>query len=315
MKTIAVYRSFLHSALTSMIFICCIVCANAQEMPVVTCRHLFDIQAGFTYPTDVTVSPAGTVHIVDGVNQRIAVFDSDGKPLDSHTTSLASDIAESAPVGITSDADGRLFVADPPNRCIKIYDKNGLYITSLKAPQKDALKPFDPVDAAVDTTLNRCYVVDNDNHRIVLFDLDKPSVIDIRGKNGEKPGEFQYPFLCSMDTQSTLYVVDVLNTRVQAFNTQGRTMSIIGKWGVDRGEFYRPKGVTVDNRDRIFVTDSYLGVVQVFKRFRTFIGVLADQKGTMLRFNTPVGIHADTLNRLFIVEMKSNTVRVYQLTE
>ena len=118
-----------------------------------------------------------------------------------------------------------------------------------------------------------------------------------------------------MDKYSTLYVVDVLNTRVQAINHEGRAMAYIGKWGVDRGQLYRPKGVTIDKKDRIYVSDSYLGVIQIFKRYRKFLGVLGNKMGEMLRFKTPTGIDVDDDLRLYIVEMIQNRVSVYQILD
>jgi DNA-binding beta-propeller fold protein YncE len=204
-------------------------------------------------------------------------------------------------------------VADSGNHRVQAFDPLGGFLYKFNTNLNDPGRPVDPTDIAIDDSKNRCYVVDNDNHRILLYTKDGSRLLQKWGTRGEKPGEFQFPFLAALDKTSTLYVVDVLNTRVQAINEEGRTMAYIGKWGVDRGQFYRPKGVTVDKNNRIYVSDSYLGVIQVFQRYKNFIGVLGDESGKMLRFKTPSGIYVDNSLKLYVVEMLENRVAVYQI--
>jgi DNA-binding beta-propeller fold protein YncE len=213
------------------------------------------------------------------------------------------------------DKDGSIYVADSGNRLVQVFAPTGQFRFEFPVTVPESARPADPVDVVLDESINRCYVIDNDNHRILVYQRDGSSLLTMWGRSGEKPGEFQFPFLAALDNQSTLYVVDVLNTRVQALNEAGRAMAYIGKWGVDRGQFYRPKGVTVDKKDRIYVSDSYMGVVQVFERFRKFLGVLGNPEGQMIRFSTPVGIAIDDGLRLYVVEMLLNRVSVYQIVE
>ncbi len=196
-----------------------------------------------------------------------------------------------------------------------MFDPAGRFQFGFPVEVENSLRQPNPIDVVIDESKDRCYVVDNHNHRILIYKKDGSQLLKIWGSRGEKPGEFNFPFLATHDSYSTLYVVDVLNTRVQAINDEGRTIALIGKWGVDRGQFYRPKGVTVDKKDRIYVSDSFLGVVQVFKRYNTFLGVIGSESGKMLKFTTPTGIYVDDNLRLYIVEMRQNRVSVYQILQ
>lgn len=291
--------------------------ARCQEdaVPVVVARHLFDIEADFLHPSDVAVGADGRIYVLDGVNSRVMVFDRKGAYLFRFGARGTGKGGLNNPLGIALDAQGAVYIADSGNSLIQVFDAEGRFRFDFAVQYYKNRQPSDPVDIAVDDKRGLCYVVDNENHQVLVYRKDGSRLLEGWGSRGEKPGEFQFPFLAAMDSQSTLYVVDVLNTRVQAINSEGRTVAVVGKWGVDRGQFYRPKGVAVDAQDRIYVSDGYLGVVQVFKRFRAFLGVLSDEHKQFLRFKTPTGIFVDEALRIYVVEMMRNRVRVYQIVE
>jgi len=281
-----------------------------EKPPAIKAKHLYDITADFCHPSDLSVGPDGRIHILDGTNNRVVIYNPVNKQISSFKINSKQNVI-SHPLGIDVASNGDIYIADSGNHCIRIFTPEGKVKNTFKLNSNNT----DPTDIVTDLNLNRCYVIDNDNHRILVYDLKNFNLIDTWGESGEKPGEFQYPFLAAKDSTSTLYVVDVLNTRVQAINPEGRTMATLGKWGVNAGQFYRPKGVTIDKKDQIYVSDSYLGVIQVFKRYRKFLGVLTDESGNLLKLKTPTGIGIDKTQKLYIVEMIRNCVSVYQIIE
>jgi DNA-binding beta-propeller fold protein YncE len=289
------------------------VTAQQTDMPVIKAQHLFDIESSFNYPSDITVGKNRQIYVVDGVNSRIKIFNAEGNHISSFGSKGPGNGQFNMPVGIDSLSDGTIYVADSGNQRIQAFDASGHFLFKFAFENIESSSPVDPTDISIDEQANRCYVIDNNNHRVLVYKKKGSGFLGEWGSRGERPGEFQYPFLCALDKQNTLYIVDVLNTRVQAMNKNGRALAYIGKWGVDRGQFYRPKGVTIDKNDHIYISDSYLGVIQVFKRFRKFIGVLSDSNSKILRFKGPAGIYIDDNMRLYIVEMLANRISVYQL--
>ena len=309
------------SAACALLLLCAAAPAAAQApapepaVPVIAARHLFDLEADFLHPSDVAVGAEGRVYVVDGVNGQVKIFDSAGKFLSSFGEKGAGRGKLNHPLGIDIAQNGAVYIADSGNHCVQVFDPAGRFQFEFPVAVKDSPRQPDPVDVVVDSSRDRCYVVDNDNHRILAYTRDGSRLIKVWGSRGEKPGEFNFPFFAARDSYGILYAVDVLNTRVQAISDEGRTIALIGKWGVDRGQFYRPKGVTIDKKDRIYVSDSFLGVVQVFKRYNTFLGVIGTESGQRLHFTTPTGIYIDATLRLYVVEMRQNRVRVYQIVE
>ena len=132
------------------------------------------------------------------------------------------------------------------------------------------------------------------------------------GSEGPQASQFHYPFLMATGNSGSLFVVDVLNTRVQLWR-KGKPVGSIGGWGVELGQFYRPKGVCIDTQGLVFVSDSVLGVIQTFKSTGEFNAVLGNESGTVLKWKTPLGITVDQRERLYVVEMIPNRVSVYQI--
>lgn len=276
-------------------------------------KHLFDINHNFKQPSDVAVSGEGLVYIVDGVNNKIKVFDQKGKFNTSFGAKGALNGEFNFPLGIHVDSGGKVYVADSGNHRIQVFTSSGKYLSQIKVPSKDD-NPSDPTDVVVNKSLNRLYVADNDNHRILAYDLTAGSVVGTYGIPGTKKREFRYPFLMERDGAGYLYIVDVVNARVQVLNSEGKFVMFIGGWGVEKGRFFRPKGIAVDRNNNIYVSDSYMGVIQVFRSDSVFHSVIGDpERKAVKKFVSPVGMFIDKNNRLYVVEMFAERVSVYSI--
>ena len=286
--------------------------AGGVELTMAT--HLFDIQKDFNQPSDVAVAEDGTIYVVDGINGMIKAFHHDGTFKFSTGRAGAGQGEFALPLGIDTDQSGRIFVADSQNQRIQILSQEGKYLSEIKVPD-GTLKKADPTDVAVSSSGNRCFVADNDNHCILEFDVASKTLLNRYGKPGSEKWEFRYPFLMHLHQDKDLYIVDVINTRVQVVSTEGKFVNIVGGWGVEKGQFFRPKGVTVDSRGRSYVSDSYMGVIQLFDVTGHFHSVIGDpETGKVKKFTTPMGISVDRSNRLYVVEMLPGRVGVYQLS-
>ena len=278
-------------------------------------KHLFDISHGFSEPSDVSVSKDGRIHVVDGVNNKIKIFNLAGKFVSAFGIKGQANGQFKYPLGIDIDDASRIYIADSGNHRVQIFEPGGKFIAKIDIPP-EAGRPADPTDVAVDSTRNRCYVVDNDNHHLLVYNLADFKRINTYGTVGTSKQEFRYPFLMTLGKNQNLYIVDVINTRVQVLNPDGLWITDIGGWGVEKGEFYRPKGVALDSRNRVYVSDSYMGVIQVFESTGEFYAALGDPTYRRVKkFQTPVGIFVDLRNRLYVVEMFAQKVSVYQIEE
>lgn len=89
-------------------------------------------------PSDMLTSPNGEVFVADGhdsppANNRIAVFDKDGKFLRAWPTCLPSDARQiDCSHGLAMDSQGRIFSANRGNGRIDIFDQNGKLLEQWK---------------------------------------------------------------------------------------------------------------------------------------------------------------------------------------
>ncbi len=285
----------------------------AHGIRLVDVTLLFEITDQLSQPSDVAVSKDGRIYVVDGVNNKIRIFNQSGQPLASLGKAGSAKGELKNPLGIDIDRSGNVYIADSGNHRVQIFDSNGDFIAILSSPSKTK-HPADPTDVVVDETRKRCFVVDNDNHSILVYDLSTRKLIATYGAPGTDKRQFRYPFLLALDKDQYIYVVDVINTRVQVLNPEGLFVTFIGGWGVEKGEFFRPKGVSIDKNNRVYVSDSWMGVIQVFEPTGAFYAALGDRPtGKVKRFKTPVGLFIDSQNKLYVVEMFANKVSVYRL--
>jgi len=275
-------------------------------------QHLFDITHSFLQPTDVAVGKDNAIYVVDGVNHSIKVFNQEGDYRFSFGGKGTTPGRFDTPVGITVDGTGKVYVADTGNRRVQIFTADGKVKQQITLPFENLQKPPDPVDVAVDESVKRLYVSDNDNHRVLAYSLPDYKLLTVWGSEGAGMQQFHYPFLMDSNNDGAVFIVDVFNTRVQQW--QGNSgLKSIGEWGVDLGQLYRPKGVCVDKNGLVFISDSVLGVIQLFNSDGNFKAVLGTEKGEVLKWKTPVGITVDNRQRLYVVEMLPNRVRVYRI--
>lgn len=182
----------------------------------------------FARPTDVTVMDDGSFAVSDGYrNRRIAKFDINGK-LEWQVNNLGDKPGElNLPHGISSDRDGRIYVADRNNSRIQVFDKNGNYLDRWDMPEMG--RPFG-VEVGSD---EKIYVVDggdslngaeeNLTSQVIILDK-KGNILERFGIWGNKEGQMKIPHDIAVDESGNLYVAELGNERLQGFKRRAAMM-------------------------------------------------------------------------------------------
>jgi DNA-binding beta-propeller fold protein YncE len=260
------------------------------------------------------VGPNGDVYLVDGVNNRVIVFNRRGKIKFSFGKEGTGPGEFKHPLGIDISDQEDVFIADAGNHRIQVFDLEGSFLRMFPVKVGPQEKPSDPVDVLASNVKDYVYVSDNDNHKIKVYDRHGNFQFEW-GKFGEGPGDFRYPGILAKSNNNEIYVVDVLNTRIQKFDPYGNYISDIGSWGVLPGQLFRPKGVAIDRKNRVFVSDSYTGLIQTFTDFGRFLGVVC-QDNNKKHFVTPVGLFIDDKKDILrVVEMRKNKISVLKILQ
>jgi len=170
----------------------------------------------FNRPTDVAWDAQGNIFVADGLgNQRVAKFDKNGRFIKSwgQRGTEPGQFAQARAIAI--DGQGNVYVADPGNKRIQVFDNNGTYKSSITAVENpDAL--------CITPGANQFLFVSNSNAptdidtrgQIYKLRLDG-TVVGRFGHAGKLPGEFATVNAIDCKTNNQLLVGEVGSYRVQ----------------------------------------------------------------------------------------------------
>jgi DNA-binding beta-propeller fold protein YncE len=159
---------------------------------------------------------------------------------------------------------------------------------------------------------NKLYVVDGDNHRVLVLNL-KGKYLFSFGTKGNKNGQFFFPVGIFVSKNGEIYVADTKNYRIQKFNAKGKHIktinSISGKKKIKK---VRPVDITVNEKTKeIYVTTKHHVVVvynQAGKKLREW-GGNGKQDGL---FRYPGSIVNMSDARVGIVDILNTRVQVFR---
>jgi predicted CXXCH cytochrome family protein len=266
----------------------------------------FDLEADLNQPSAVRVSSQGKAYVLDGLNGRVVIFDRDGNQVGVFSAPPASPL--SLPMDLQLFQD-QVIVADSGNHRLLIFNAKGDYQQALPLSSEGLERQPEPTGLAIIDGV--VYWSDRANSRICATELQTGDQLRCWGEFGTHEGEFRYPFMLSTDKDNYLYIVDVLNGRIQVFNERGRSFGALERFGVKADSLLRPNGISLEKHEYMLVSDAYSGNILQFNG-RSFAGMLKDQGGNAVQFDQPVGIER-WRDRLYVVEMSRHRVRVLRI--
>jgi len=199
---------------------------------------------GILYFCDVELA---VVYRVDFVNRRMERLPDPDRAL-------------SKPVDVAVGEDGRAFVADTDRGAVLLMSSTGTVERIFRIGEAGDGK-FRPVGVAVDG--DSLYVANIADHNIVVFNATDGQVATTIGQLGDGNGAFHFPTDVVV-TATELYVLDMMNCRVQVFSRDGQWQRSFGGPGNRPGFLGRPKRMAVGPDGTIFVADAALQRIHVF---------------------------------------------------
>ena len=190
------------------------------------------------------------------------------------------------PINITIDADGTKYVTDTGRNQILVFARDDRFVTGFG--EKGELKPVDTAIAG-----ERLYVVDIQNHQVVVLDKRSGKRLFTFGKPGSAPGSLYHPTNLALGPEGDVFVTDTGNFRISRFTADGKFVRTYGEAGQSPGTFARPKGIAVDRAGRLYVGDAAFQNVQIFNgEGRVLMAFGQPWDGTQ-GLNLPAGVSID----------------------
>lgn len=168
------------------------------------------------------------------------------------------------PRGVTADATGLIvFVADTLNNRIQASTDGGSTWSLVAGPGTAVGTVNRPEGVAYDATADVLYVADTGNNRIQMIMNAKTGLVIptlyANSTAGTGIGQFNQPTGIAVDANSTVYVADTLNNRIQFNNTNLNTGWAIfagASAGTAVGKVNQPRGLFVSSTNVLYVADT-----------------------------------------------------------
>jgi DNA-binding beta-propeller fold protein YncE len=127
-------------------------------------------EPGFYGPRRIAIDPDGCIYVVDQGHSRIAKFSPDGHVLTTWGTKGNGAGQFNDPTSVAVDpTTNKVYVADPINKRIQIFDSNGAFLVKWPVPQWGQPQGFE--DLAIDANAGRLYASSANMDAVLVFDL------------------------------------------------------------------------------------------------------------------------------------------------
>jgi DNA-binding beta-propeller fold protein YncE len=134
---------------------------------------------GFYGPRKIDIGPDQSLYVVDQGRTRIVRCDQDFKPLATWGTKGNGDGQFDDPTSLAVDrASGKVYVADPRNHRIQVFDANGKFLASWPVPEWG--RPYGFEDVVVDPIAGRLYASSANMDAVLVFDLNGKRINELK---------------------------------------------------------------------------------------------------------------------------------------
>ncbi len=209
------------------------------------------------------------------------------------------------PMGIASDGAGKVYITDPLDVRILVFDFNINKVHVFGEKDLPSIMK-EPMGIAIDRT-GKIYVADPPSKKVLVFDQNEKLINRINLTEDTKR-----PIGIAIDDErNRLIVADPVVHNLEVYGLDGKHLKTIGKIGTEPGEFFGPTWVTTLKNGNIVVSEFRNCRLQVLdpegKSIR-LIGQRGDNPGEL---QMPKGIAADAEGHIYSVDGKANTVNIF----
>lgn len=259
-------------------------------------------------PYEVVTDSAGRIIVTDPGAAGVHIFDFEKQKYKFLSRENDENGLE-VPQCVAVDAADNIYVTDSETGKIFVFEPSGKFkrtIGSLKGGEGYFKRP---TGIAVDSAAKRIYVTDTLRDQIFVLDM-QGNVLQTIGKKGMGEAEFNYPTELRLSGDD-LFVVDVMNFRVQALDRSGNFHFAVGRIGDSQGTMFRPKGIGVDSEKHLYVVEAVRGLVQVFDEQGRLLYYFGQKGSGFGEFQLPAGLWIDRNDRVLVVDSYNRRVQVF----
>src|SRR5882724_4008525 len=168
---------------------------------------------GLYGPRKIAIGPDGSVYVVDKGRTGIVKFSPDGQVLTTWGSSGSGDGQFNDHTSVAVDpTTNKVYVADPRNSRIQVFDSNGKFLTKWSVPEWG--RPYGFEDLAIDSKVGRLYASSANMDAVLVFDLNGTRIGSVAPK---PPDKLDGPSALVL-VNRTLYVLNMAGSRVSVID-------------------------------------------------------------------------------------------------
>lgn len=304
------------------------------------CKDETQSKVVFNNPVGLTIDNSGNLYIVDynvilkvtpeGITTNFA-GSPDGESGSDDGTGVEARFNN--PMGIVTDKDGIIYVADAGNNVIREINPDGVVTTLACVDEQTGLPTLfkELVGITVDKAGN-LYVTANQTVQKITSEGKTIILAGEKEIRGSKDGtgteaRFFCPSGIVIDSNENLYVADTENNTIRKITPDGVVTTLAGKAGRigpadgvgEKARFKNPWGMTIDREDNLYVTDALNYIIRKITpdgAVSTVAGqprLTGSNDGTDARFGYPLDITIDNNGDLYVADTNNYLIRKIDL--
>lgn len=312
-------------------------------------------EASLSHPAGVSGDAQGNLYIANRSGHRVRKVSPNGVITTLAGVTFAGFIGDGGaataaalyfPVGVNSDSNGNVFIADSYNHRIRKVSPDGIITTvagsnstlgfSGDGGMATAARLNSPLGVSSDTQGN-LFIADAGNYRVrkvspdgIITTVAGNGTAGFSGDGGAATAaKINLPSGVSSDTQGNLYIADTQNNRIRKVSPDGIITTVAGNGTIgfsgDGGQatlarLYSPVAINNDFQGNLFITDygnnrirkvSPDGIITTVAGNGT-TGFSGDGGlATAARLSSPYSASSDTQGNVFIADTFNNRIRKF----
>jgi DNA-binding beta-propeller fold protein YncE len=172
---------------------------------------------GLYGPRKIAIGPDDSIYVVDSGHNRIVKFSPNGQVLASWGSDGSGDGQFSGVSSVAVDpTTDRVYVADPLNRRMQVFDSTGRFLTKWPVPEWGESLGFE--DLAIDPERGRLYASSAHMNIILVFDLQGNRIGNLTPR---PPDKLDGPSALAL-AKDKLFVLNTTSARVSVIDLQNR---------------------------------------------------------------------------------------------
>jgi len=205
--------------------------------------------------------------------------------------------------------EGELKNGSNKNNDSKIMDlNNGKYEVKLKLKDKGKYSIFVLYDGI---NINSSpFQIQTLSTKIKFYnELNRPKLTF--GSNGNKNGQFSYPYRITTDSEGNILVCDFHNNRIQIFTSEGNFLLTQGSKGNGNDQFNGPFGITINSQEDIIVCEYNNNRIQIFDSEGKFLSMFGSKGNGNGQLDGPRGICVNLNDDILVCDYNNHRVQIF----